>query len=116
MKSYFALLRVFPAVPKVSTAEMKMCVWVFVCVADRAISHTLFFPTPRARVYVRVAFVSVCVCVCSRDVGKSDDRCFSKTAVSPTSEAHLFSQTGGFFPVPIHTCPVSFCHSQQISV
>lgn len=55
-----------------------------------------------------VCVCGVCMCVCSRDVGKSDDRCFSKTAVSPSSEADLFCQTAGFLPVPIHTCPVSF--------
>lgn len=59
---FFASLCVFPAAPKVLTAEMKMCGWVCMCVADRAISRTLtgVFPTPRARVYV--PFVSVCMC------------------------------------------------------
>lgn len=49
----------FPAAPLVLTAEMKM--WV--CVADRAISHTLLWESFPHLVHVCVEFVSVCICV-----------------------------------------------------
>ncbi len=96
-----------------------VCVGVCVCCwQGRYLTHSYgVFPTPRARVYVCVAFVSVCMCACAPGMlGNLMTDVFLKQLFRRLLKQIFFVKLLGFLPVPIHTCPVSFSSCLFLSV